>query len=146
MNFILKIFFAAICATTVMTAFSYALSFIFKRNYKEPVLLNRVLDQHRFFPLSILRNSPIGWMLHYLIGLGFTILAVGIIYLTDWHFTRLYGIGFGFIAGVTGILFWKWMLKVHPYAPRIDVEGYFAQLLVAHILFGWSLAGFYNLL
>ncbi|NEN24223.1 hypothetical protein G3O08_11990 [Cryomorpha ignava] len=146
MNFILKIIVAAVCATTVMTAFSYAISFIFKRNYKEPALLNRVLDQLQFFPFPAKRNSLVGWVLHYLIGLGLTILAVFIIYLTDWQFTRLYGIGYGFVAGIIGILSWKWMLKMHSYSPRIDVEGYFEQLLVAHILFGWSLAGFYNLL
>lgn len=144
MNPILKIFLASICATTMMTAFSYAVSFIFKKNYKEPVLLNWVLDQLQLFPFTTQKSSPIGWILHYSIGLGFTLIALLLLDFTEWQFTRLYGISFGFVAGILGILGWMVMFKFHTYEPRIDVKGYFTQLLTAHIIFGWSLALFFN--
>lgn len=144
MSVIFKIVLSGLLATTVMTVFSYGVSYIFKKNYKEPVLLNTVLDQLKFFPFTISPNSAIGWVLHYLIGLIFTLLYTLTITFTHLESTKIFGIGFGIFAGILGIVSWKWMIKIHTYSPRIDEDGYFAQLLVAHILFGWSLALLFN--
>jgi len=145
MNLFINIILSAVFATTAMTLFSYIAGFIFKENFKEPVLLNRLISQMEFLPPAIRNSKASGWILHYLIGIIFAAVAVLIIYLTHWSFTRMYSIGFGFVAGIAGILGWKAMFKIYTHPSRTDVKAYFIQLLAAHILFGWSLTVFFTL-
>ena len=72
MEFI-RIIIATILGTTMMTAFSYLISSTFNKLYKEPVLLNYLLQ---FLGINMRDNVKrlAGWVIHYIIGLLFVVI------------------------------------------------------------------------
>ena len=132
---ILQIVISSIAATSLMTLFSYAVSASARELYKEPVLLTYLLTV-----TGIEVSQPVkvilAWVLHYIIGLAFVI---------GYHYLWIYDILdmswpvaflLGAISGIIGILGWIIMFSLVPKKPNIDYKGYYAQLFVAHVIFG----------
>jgi len=129
-----QILISSFAATSVMTLFSYAVSAGAREVYKEPVLLAFILNT---FHLKTAPNLKIllGWILHYLIGIGF---VIGYHYLwisgymeLSWSVSFLLGV----ISGIIGIIGWIVFFEIIPQKPNIDFTGYYLQLFVAHIIF-----------
>ena len=129
---------AGVVATSVMTAFSYALSAIAKKNFKEPLLLT--LFVRRLVPKQNAFLHVCGWPLHY--GLGciwagvYTFRAERLDRKPSLRHTLL----FGCISGIVGIIIWRALFRRHPCPPQTDRRGFYQQLFVAHLLFTLSLA------
>ncbi len=135
MNFILIILLSAVIGTTLMTIVSYCLSYIFNNQFKEPVLLNKLLKNSALFSEDAI-NSSAGWLLHYSVGIGF----VAIYYLL-WNFaevspTFFNGSLLGLISGVFGVCVWWIIFRIHRKPPTLNRSGFFLHLIVVHILFG----------
>jgi hypothetical protein len=70
----MKFIIAWIFATSFMTLFSYMFNYIFKKESREPYLLNVIiLDGFPAF-MSFKFNRAVGWIIHYVLGIGFLIL------------------------------------------------------------------------
>lgn len=123
-------------ATIAMTAFSYSFSYIFKGNFKEPQLLNYLLDKLPKNPTSICREHIYGWLIHISTGILFVVIFKivtnsVIIELSLWN-----GILVGLLAGIFGVAVWKVFFMLHPNPPANNKPMFYFQLILAHIIFG----------
>jgi hypothetical protein len=142
--FWLQTIFSAFWATSAMTVFSYALSWLMNSNFKEPknlAILLRNLFPHFNFRYFV----PIGWLLHYMVGFVFAAP-----YCLLWRYdvvrpTILSGSLLGFISGFAGIGIWHFTLSIHPRPHKINLKEYYPQLVVAHIVFGVMAAWVYKM-
>ncbi len=132
---IIQIVLAALIGTSVMTLFSYSLAYILDRQFKEPRLLNKLLDRSKFGEGKHI--SPVfGWFIHY--GIGF-LFAVAYHYIWKFTFVEpavLSGSILGFCSGLIGIAGWSLLIKMHSDPPSIDFSKYYIHLMVAHVIFG----------
>jgi hypothetical protein len=130
---------ATFAATSLMTAFSYLVSESFRKLYKEPLLLQFMLDKTGA-SLSGTVKAIAAWIIHYLIGLLF-VTGYYLLYTFGMYgFTWVSGLIFGVIIGVIGILGWQLMFSLANYTPKIDFKGYYIQLYIAHLIFGLATA------
>ncbi|KUJ61208.1 hypothetical protein AR687_13525 [Flavobacteriaceae bacterium CRH] len=136
MNFhiILQIITSSVAATSVMTLFSYAVSASAREIYKEPLLLSYVLASLK---LEISQNvkNILGWVLHYLIGLGFVIIYHFLWFNEFLEISWSVSVLLGVFSGIIGILTWILLFEIIPQKPNIDFKGYYIQLFIAHIIF-----------
>ena len=139
---ILLILVATFFSTTMMTLFSYAVSASFRDLYKEPVLLQYVMDG-----LDIELNKKyrpfISWIVHYLIGLLFVACYFFLSWIDYYKITWLSGIVFGAVGGVAGIVGWMGMFRISQRKPMLHPSAYYLQLFIAHLIFGITTAGIY---
>lgn len=131
-----KIILSGIVGTSFMTLYSYMLSKHKKEQYLEPELLNRLIDRSKYLPtVSDTKKNPAGWIAHYAIGLGFVIT-----YRQVWkevliNPSILKTLSVGTLSGLIGILSWKILFEQHENPPQNDRNGYYIQLLYAHLWF-----------
>lgn len=139
MIFLSKILTAGIFAILAMTALSYGLSYLFKGNFKEPQLLNYLMDKLPNTKATIAREHILGWALHF--SIGFLFVAIFLILNNFYNFplTILTGIIFGVVAGSVGIAVWSSAFALHPNPPSTNRLLYYIQLMLAHIVFGVSM-------
>lgn len=142
---ILQIIIATLAATSAMTMFSYLLSEVLKKQFKEPVLLADGLASLNLFADTKQRQIA-AWGLHYTIGLIF-IIAYDIIWNnTSIDPTWFCGVLFGIISGIIGILGWKLIFRMLPKIVRISFNAYFLQLFLAHVVFALVAVATYNII
>lgn len=118
----------AVVATSGMTLFSYTWSIVSENNFKEPVLLNKMMHEPR--------NNVRGWFIHYLIGVLFTFIFAflwdkDLIPMMSWS-----GSCYGFLAGLLAVLGWYIMFKSSSRSFNIEFVKFYIHILIAHILFG----------
>ncbi len=68
------LFLTSIIATIIMTAFSYIYSELKNEKFKEPQLINILINRYPNIKRSIGKRHLLGWILHFLIGFIFTAL------------------------------------------------------------------------
>jgi len=130
---LLKIFIAAFSATNIMTTFSYLLSATYKRLFKEPVMMNFVLEgvgihlKGRWHKIG-------GWIAHYIIGFAIVISYEAIWRYTSVKFGFVSGIIMGVLTGLIGIMCWRaiYLTSIHEDVSR---RSYYIQLFFGHIIF-----------
>jgi len=142
----LEIITAAVVATSAMTLFSYIVSGIFGKQYREPVLLQFVIGA---IPVKLHKYPKIlwSWAIHYSIGVFFVILFYIPIWSsrTNWYVLSLpSGFVAGCIFGSAGILGWRIMFRFAGGNPPTDRAGYYIHLFIAHIVFGVAIAVVHN--
>lgn len=132
-----ELFVVTFFATSAMTLFSYIISEIFKKLYKEPVLLEFIIRGFHFKIVEKLR-IVLSWFIHYLIGFIFVVFYYLPIWLDcAWYeITFFSGFIFGSIIGIIGISGWHFMFKLSPTNAAQNRKGYYLQLYVAHVIFG----------
>lgn len=136
----------ALVATSAMTAFSYVFSAIVKKQFREPELLNLLLMRwsNRFEQLT--KDSFVGWVIHYLVGVFFMLFFHLIWEGLGIKATALSGIIMGFAAGILGVIGWNITFWIHPNPPKLDFKQYYVHLIMAHVVFGLSGLSTYNYL
>ena len=124
-----------------MTLFSYVASRLMNDQFREPRLLS-----HFFFPAELQHRQPPtkGWLLHYLIGIGFSGAYQGL-----WKkYTRLPptsdGLYYGSVCGLLGVAGWHRVFTTHPSPPKVNLKLYLAHLFAAHFVFGIALSHISN--
>ncbi|AWH84099.1 hypothetical protein HYN59_02780 [Flavobacterium album] len=133
MNFY-KILIAAFSATNIMTTFSYLVSISFKKLFKEPVMLNFILEGAGINLKGRMKKVS-GWLAHYLIGFAFVL-----VYESVWHYTNVKfgfvsGIAFGIISGVVGVSCWRLIYRLPDGKRHVPSKEYGIQLFFGHIVF-----------
>ncbi|HKZ38979.1 MAG TPA: hypothetical protein VJ184_15055 [Chryseolinea sp.] len=130
-----KVMSAGIIGTSMMTLFSYLISEDKDKQFREPallaILLKRILksNNEKTFLLS-------GWIIHYNVGLLFTLLYDQLWQKTNAKPSVVNGMMLGILCGLFGKEVWKIVLRLHPNPPPIDRKSYFSHLVLAHAIFG----------
>jgi hypothetical protein len=137
-----KILAAGLTGTSFMTLFSYVVSDIKNKNFREPELLGKLV--YTLLPGTDKRFSQIvGWNLHYLVGFIFSLF-----YIKIWEETGLKpslksALLLGALSGVVGLAVWKLCFKAHPNPPKISFRRYYGHLIATHLVFGlFSMLGY----
>lgn len=135
MIFISQILSVGFLATLAMTAFSYFFSYLLKGNFKEPQLLNYLIDKMPKSTINVCREHILGWFIHFSVGFLFVIAfkIVGYLYALELSFRT--GIIFGTLAGLIGVGAWSSAFALHPNPPSINKTLFYIQLIFAHIMF-----------
>jgi hypothetical protein len=134
---------SGIVATLLMTAFSYVMSVVFKDQFREPQLLNQLISGASSIPFTVSRFSIAGWIIHFLIGILFALQFNLLVNHMELEPYLHHGLVFGFIAGLIGIIGWKVMFWLNDNPPEININKFFFQLVIAHMIFGAGLVLIY---
>lgn len=130
-----KIVIAGIAGTTFMTLYSYYRSNKEGQQYREPVLLNKLINRSHALPNKINDNHPAGWVTHYAIGVLF-VAAYYLFWKKSLHYpTPVRTAIIGSVSGVVAVIAWKVMFITNPNPPANNRMGYYRVLFVAHIVF-----------
>jgi len=129
---------AAVTGTTLMTLFSEAVSNIKGSNYNEASILGQLLN--RITPLNKKEALLAGWAGHYTVGLAFAAAYAAYLKKTNSNPTLLNGAVYGALSGLAGAGIWHATFKAHPNPPGVDLENYYKQLVLAHVVFGLAAA------
>ncbi len=120
-----------------MTAFSYMISKLRGKQFREPELLNGLVARADFIDLSPSKENPLGWLLHYQVGVMFSIIYDLIWRKTKASPTTKSSLTLGAVSGVFGIMVWNVIFKLHPNPPKTKLSEFNLQLMVAHLIFGY---------
>ena len=133
-----KVLTSAITATSTMTAFSYFVSYIKERNFKEPELLADLSQE--FIPSKERALAlPAGWLTHYSMGLAWALFETCLIENQKMKANVKSSILFGCFGGVIGALVWRTVFKNHPRPPVIPYHRFYGHLVLAHIVYSMAL-------
>ncbi|MCF0054522.1 hypothetical protein [Dyadobacter sp. CY356] len=132
-----KVVLSSVAATSAMTFFSYMVSDQKNKNFREPELL---ADFFESVDVKEKISLPSGWVTHYLIGAGFAAGYKLFLKFENKKATFRNGLFYGAIAGLTGILSWQMLFQNQHGIHKTNKKGFYAQLIIAHIIFGLTLA------
>lgn len=125
----------AVKATSAMTLFSKLIANSTHKNVKEPKLLGLLIG--KLIPKKY-RSAAIlaGWCIHY--GIGFSWVWIFRLIVRRRKKENIFtdALFLGAFSGLTGILFWKLFLKLHPDPPPVKDDLFYRQLFLAHLVFG----------
>lgn len=142
-----KVIIAGVVGTTFMTLYSYLKAKKENQEYVEPVMINKLIDNSKNLPsINDEELHPAGWLLHYATGISFVAL-----YWLFWKKsltkpTLSKIIVLGSISGLIGIMVWKILFTQHDRPPKNYRYGYYKQLLIAHVIFTFSVLPTYKAL
>jgi hypothetical protein len=95
-------------------------------------LLNDVLEERKELAL------PAGWATHYSMGLVWAFVHSFLIQEAKIKPSLKNGFFLGIFSGLTGILIWDLVFKIHPNPPKTDFKRFYSHLLLAHIVYSVS--------
>lgn len=129
-----EVIFPGAAGTSLMTVFSYIVSESKGKNFKEPELLAALLKG--IFPNTTGKLFlPAGWMIHYSMGISWTLVIKWMMQYFKMKSGLKAGIALGALSGLTGVLIWRLAFRKNSNPPRIDFSGFYGQLLLAHLIF-----------
>ncbi len=132
---LLKVILAGVVGTVIMTAFSYFLSKVRSRQFKEPKLLNMILRRSSHDHMNPSNNSFIGWVVHFSIGIILMTLFYLFHLIFSFKISVISIILYGLITGSMAILSWHLMFYISASPPDVDLKEFYIQLFIAHVLF-----------
>jgi len=127
-----KVILPGITGTSLMTAFSYAVSAYKERNFKEPELLAALLKEGLQNDRAALAA---GWMTHYTMGICWALLFELLFKKAAVKANFTNALVLGTMSGLTGIWIWRFAFKIHRTPPRIDFNQFYWHLLLAHVVY-----------
>ena len=131
---LLKIMIAAFSATNIMTTYSYLVSISFKELFREPIMLNFILDGAGINLKGRFRKFS-AWLAHYLIGLAFVLIYEAVWRYTNIEFGFTSGICFGIISGLIGVSAWRLCYRLPDGKRHVPSKEYAIQLFFGHVIF-----------
>ena len=142
---ILAITLGTVAATTLMTVFSHVVGRLRSRQFTEPVLLNRLLLGYGVSEEYRSGKNPLGWIIHYVVGLMF-LLAYHFIW-SGMRFDPTFSTSLilGCCSGVIAIIGWSILFKIKSVPPDIRLDEYYTQLFLAHVIFAVVATGVFRL-
>jgi hypothetical protein len=142
MENIKKIMAGTATGTSLMTGFSYTVSKDKHQQFREPELLNKLIN-------SLLskrnRREAYGWFVHYAVGLGFVTAYHQLWKRPNTNAFLKNSLTLGLASGIFGASVWAAVLKLHPHAPKINLKRYLPHLVVAHLVFAFFAKRAYGL-
>jgi heme/copper-type cytochrome/quinol oxidase subunit 4 len=136
---ILYVIIAGGVATLFMTTFSYLLSTFTNKRFREPLLINYLIRGSQGKD-AVGKRSFWGYVIHFLIGYAFTFAYFAMYKSGVFELGLESGGIYGLCIGLIGAVAWKIMFRMNDNPPEISMIPYLFQLVVAHVIFGLSLA------
>lgn len=138
---LLRFIIAGIVGTSFMTLYSYITSSYRNKHFREPELLNYLVDHSNFLSLNPVKNSLVGWLIHY--GIGFILLFLVLFFLsiTNVDISFYSSLIIGVVAGVIGIVGWQILFILTSRPPKIELKKFYLHLIIAHVIFTVSSLG-----
>jgi len=128
------IIYAGIAGTSAMTAFSYILSALRRKDFREPRLLKFLYQQWR--PLAKAGKArKAGWRLHYSMGVNWAFLYEYLIRKKYLRPDRKRMVVAGVVSGIIAVACWKCMFGLSPARPPTNEKKFYLHLIPAHIVF-----------
>lgn len=129
----IKLLKMSLISTTVMTLFTYLISFNKKEFFIEPLVLNKL-----FFPKkkNSRKHNISGYIAHYSVGFIFSSFYKAVWEKSPVSVNEKNSGMMGFINGIAGICVWHLFYMLNPDPPKIQLKKYYLQLLLAHVVFG----------
>ena len=140
----LKFTIANLLGTSLMTVFTYCLSEILNKQYKQPILIAYFQDIFRI-ELSRTAKRVVGWLLHYCTGAIFLLLFHLYWKFDDALITWPSGLLLGALAGFAGMVIWKICFTVVK-EKQIPEKGFYIHIFFAHIIFALGIVAAYQLM
>lgn len=131
MLFILVWLIAVVC----MTVFSAVWSKISGHQFREPALLSQLLDKHVHQANLPRQGYALGWVIHFLLGIVFLGFYEVLWRLTNVERSLIWGLIFGSLLGVLGILGWKILFKAVGFSSAFNYRQYYIHIYFAHVVF-----------
>jgi hypothetical protein len=131
----MKVLSAGITGTSAMTLYSYILSIVKSRDFREPQILSQLL--RRLQPAVSKKVADIAcWNVHYTVGVFFAA-----VYDELWKQGKLKpnlknALMLGVLSGGFAIAVWHSVFNLHPDPPQKEFRRYYWQLFTAHVIFG----------
>jgi len=141
-----KVLIAAVFGTMVMTSFSYIISELLHKQFKEPILIKTVLTGFHLKMGSTTKQIT-AWVIHFAIGILFVFIYDIIWKYKVLDFSFSVALFLGAVSGLIGILGWRLLFEATPFiqSSKWYFLLYYTQLLIAHILFALSAFLIYTL-
>ncbi|CAH8283470.1 hypothetical protein EV196_102420 [Mariniflexile fucanivorans] len=122
-----------IISVSIMTLFSIIASHLFNKEYREPIILSKIISTNNIKEKETGIDLFAGWIIHYFIGAIFIVF-----YFVLWHnFEQLksvfWNIIVGLLFGIIGVVGWNLIFKIFPKLHDFDFKGFCIQLLPAHV-------------
>jgi hypothetical protein len=142
---ILRILAGALTGTTLMTVASYYRSRRGNKEFREPVLLNKLL--YSSCGEENVENNPLpGWVLHF--GMGYFFVSL---YHMIWKKTGMNAeirstTILGLLNGFVGTAGWHLLFRSHPCPPSVDIRSFYLHLIAVHVLFAWGAVTGYKII
>ncbi|MFL5762363.1 MAG: hypothetical protein ACJ77K_00390 [Bacteroidia bacterium] len=114
---------AGVAGTTAMSVYSYALSLIRKKDFREPELLAKL------FRISKAQS----WLIHYGVGIFFSGIYT-VIWRKEGVSPLRSSILFGLVTGLIAVGGWKATFRLHP-GRAFNTGEFYLQLVLAHFVF-----------
>ncbi|OAQ39746.1 hypothetical protein A5893_09195 [Pedobacter psychrophilus] len=122
----------AILATLAMTIFSILMTNVYKKEFREPNLIGKIVEHH-------IKDSPkwlsitSGYIIHFVVGFIFTSIQLYLYLLIApvWYNAILLGI----INGIVGCIIWYFTIMIYSDVLFVKVGSFLYQLMFAHIIF-----------
>ncbi|TYP75093.1 hypothetical protein [Aquimarina intermedia] len=122
-------------SVVAMSSFSTLMGHIFDSEFREEIILSKLISGNSFNQKDHSVYSILGWFIHFLVG-GLFLYVYAIIW--EWNLANLplwETIVFGSVIGFLGIIGWSITFKIYHDPPKINFKGYYIQLFFAHIVF-----------
>jgi len=134
-----KVLTSAMGGTAAMSLFSYVVSNLENKNFREPEILAHLIKRLSE-KISKEEAEAAGWAAHYAAGILFVA-----VYNELWKREKIKpsvasGAILGAVSGLAGIMIWSAVFKLHPNPPAKNLKPYFEHLMMAHVVFGISCA------
>ena len=119
-----------------MSIFTYSLSALLSRQFRQPVLLEKFLNIENIH-LSHIVKRILTWVAHISMGV---ILGIIYFYVTreKYIYTWKAALLFGLLGAAFGMFVWALLLKHYRYEFKIDYSGFMIHLFFAHIIFAFA--------
>ena len=126
---------AGIAGTIPMTAYSFLVSELRNKNFKEPHLLGTLL--RRLVNGGSRKSSRIaGWLVHLAVGIMFAEVYALVSKKISLQPAVPAGALLGGLSAIPGVIAWHLSLETHPYPPAVHRKRFYGQLIIAHVVFG----------
>jgi len=126
-----------VASTSLMTAFSYIVGVLRRKNYSEPILLGRIIKSQ--LPRQAQQFSkPAGWLGHYTLGVTWYLVFITMLKLYPGRHVWYGIVLFGTSSGILAIFSWRYLFKAAGLGDKLNCRGFYRQLFVAHLIFTYT--------
>lgn len=126
---------AWLISVLMMTSFSVLISYISKKEYREPTLLSKLISGNNKDVKETSGNLFLGYLIHFAIGGVFIIIYILLYRYIEQISSIFWTLLVGLLFGGMGIFGWILLLEITKNPPKIHYKGFFLQLIFAHIIF-----------
>jgi hypothetical protein len=129
---LLTVILAGVAATLVMTGFSQITAYLLKKNFYVVIILATMLPFNKHVTPPKLSTYVAATILHYLIGIVFAYVHLGLILNGYIANNALSALLYGGVIGTIAIIGWRLFFMIHPNPPSVE-RTYFVMIWIGHI-------------